>query len=119
MTYNNIINSLFLQFPFLEKKYLDEGNYIKGLPHLCYSIVFVPFIRQTVFKNDKKMLITICNFMECMANSGDELVSELLAVSVLESIISERDLIKKLKQYMGLKTNQLLLILEEAYGWES
>ena len=119
MIYNELISKLFIHFPMLKKQYNDEGDYIEGLPHLCYEIVFVPFIRRSCLDNDQDKIHLICDFLEIMANSKDELVSELLAVSVLESILSEREVIHLLKRYLGIHTKKLLTILEKKYGWGS
>ena len=119
MVYDNIINELFIQFPDLKNDYEKEGEYIEGLAHLCYSIVFVPFIRQVCYADDEEGIKSACNFMELMAESDneDERVSEVLVVSVLEAIISERELINQLKHYLGEKTLQLLSTMEKDYGW--
>ena len=119
MEFNNMINELFIQFPVLSSVYEDEGDHIENLQHLTYGIVFVPFIRQSVCVNDQNAIRRICDFMECMAGSDDSLVSELLAVSVLESMLSERELINSLKQYLGTETLNILSVMEKEYGWES
>ena len=118
MKYENTISELFFQFPILKDVYENEGDYIKDLPHLCYEIVFAPFIRQSVLKNDKCMTRAICNYMECMASSNDNQVTELLAVSVLESLVSERAVISLLSPYIGEKTSNILNIMEKEYGWD-
>jgi len=112
-----MINELLLRFPILKSVYEDEGDYIKDIKHLSYSIVFVPYIRQVVLSNDENMIRSVCNFMECMANADDKLVSELLAVSVLESILCEREIISSLKPYLGIKTLKILSVMEKEYGW--
>ena len=119
MKFDNMINELLAQFPILKTVYEGEGDYIENLHHLTYGIVFAPFIRQSVLANDENVMRKICDFMECMANSDDEdeRVSELLGVSVLENILSERDVIGVLKQYMGSETLKLLSVMEKEYGW--
>ena len=119
MKYDNLINELFVWFPMLKSEYEQEGDYIEGFPHLCYSIVFVPFVIQACLVDDEDKIQSICDFMECMANSDgeDERVSELLVVSVLESILSEREVIHLLKRYLGTHTLELLFILEKETGW--
>jgi len=118
MKFENTINELFVRFPMLKEAYEEEGDHIEGLSHLCYAFVFVPFIRQTVLANDEAMIRSICEFMENMALSDDEdeLVSELLVVSVLENILYERDVINLLKPHLGAETLKLLISIEKAYG---
>ena len=120
MKYTDSISGLFVQFPELKTIYETEGDYIEGLPHLCYSIVFVPFVIQACLIGDDDKIKEICSFMEGMANSDydDERVSELLVVSVLESILSEREIIRSLKRYLGISTLKLLSILENETGWD-
>ena len=119
MIYTTVIESLFKRFPFLEQKYLEEGDYIFGLAHLCFPIVFVPYIREAVEHNDIEAIVRVCDFLEDMATSEDDQVSELLVVSVLETILSERSLVATLRKYFKVKTNEWLLSLEKAYGWET
>ena len=118
MRYENLINELFIQFPMLKVEYEKEGDYIKGLQHLVFSIIFVPFIKQTCLANDEDKLQSICDFMESMAISEEVLVSELLVVSVLENILDEREMIHSLRQYFGSQTIEYLTALERTYGWE-
>ena len=117
MKFDNMINELFIRFPMLKSVYESEGDYIKDLSHLCYSIVFVPFIRQIVLTKDERAIRKICDFMECMETSEDEKVSELLGASVLENILSERELIGSLKPYLGTETLKLLSLMEKETGW--
>ena len=108
----------FVRFPMLKNEYEKEGDYIQGLPHLCYSIVFVPFIRQACLANNENSLQHICNFLECMATSKDERVKEVLGASVLESMLSEREAIHSLTCYLGTHTLKLLAAMEKEYGWD-
>ena len=103
----------------MEQRYLEEGDYIFGLPYLCYAFVFVPYIREVVENNDIENIIKVSEFLEDMANCEDKMVVELLAVSVFENIISERALIKILKKYLKAKTMELLLYLETFYEWDN
>lgn len=118
MRYAEIIETLFKKFPFLEQRYLEEGEYILGLPHPIFSIVFVPYIRETVNNNDVWAIECVCEFFEEMANSIDEMVRELLMASVLENILPERTLIKTLKKHLKVMTMKLLLSMEKACGWD-
>jgi len=119
MKYYNIINELFSKFPMLKSVCESEEDYdcIENLPHLVYPIVFVPFIIQTVLENDENMIKSICEFLECMETSDDKKMPELLAVSVLETMLGERKIIALLKPYMKEKTLEILSALEDAYGW--
>ena len=117
MTYTNILTTFFARFPLLEQKYLEEGDHIFGLPYLVFAFVFVPYIREMVEKNDVEAIIHVCDFLEEMAICEDDQVCNLMAVGVLEDILSERALVKTLKTYIKSKTEEWLLRLEKAYGW--
>ena len=117
MKFGNMIDELLLRFPILKNTYESEGDYIENLQHLCYSIVFVPFIEKTVLTNDENMMQLICGFMEDMANSKDEMVLELLAVSILEPMLSEREIISSLKSSFGVRTLEIVFVIEKEYGW--
>ena len=119
MTYTNIIATLFVRFPFLEQRYIDEGDYIFGLAHLCYAFVFVPYIREVIENNDVGAIAQVSGFLEEMIVCTDELVSELAVVSVLENILPERSLVATLKTHLQAKTKEWLLSLEKAYGWDN
>ena len=116
--YDNLINELFVRFPMLKNEYEKEGDYIEGLPHLAYSIVFVPFIRQACLVGDEDKIRLICDIMEYMATSEDKKVQEVLAASVLESMLSEREVINSLKRYLRTYTLRLLSIMEKESGWD-
>jgi hypothetical protein len=117
MRYDNLIRDLLTEFPVLESFYIEEGNYIEGLPHLCFEIVFVPFVKQVCTFDDGIEISKICSFMEQMSISEDEMVQEVLAVSVLESILSEREVVGILKRHLKTHTLELLDLLEKEYGW--
>ena len=44
MEYQNIIETLLINFPELSTKYDNEKDYIEGLPHLIFEILFVPYL---------------------------------------------------------------------------
>ena len=117
MNYSELIKKLFTHFPMLEKRYESEGDSIKGIPHLCYEAVFVPFIKESCLANDTDKMLFICDFLELMATSEEVLVSELLTGSILDVILSDRDVIHSIKRYLGINTTKLLAVLEKERGW--
>jgi hypothetical protein len=117
MTYDKLIDDLLLEFSLLKDTYIDEGDYIEGLPHLCFEIVFAPYVRQTCVTDNADEISKISSFMENMAISKDEKIQEVLAVSVLEPILADRKTIEVLKQYSKAHTLELLYMLEREYGW--
>ena len=118
MTYDNLIHDLLIKFPALESIYIEEGDYIEGLPHLCFEIVFVPYLKRSCLSDKDSEMSEINSFMEEMADSKDEMVQEVLAVSVLESILCEREIVVILKKHLKSHTFEMLRLLEKEYGWE-
>jgi hypothetical protein len=118
MTYSNLIESLFENFP-LKKAYIDEGEYIAGLPHLVFSFVFVPFIKNVVVNDSVEEIKKICVFLEDMAVCDDKSVFDVLILSVLENLLYERRVVNILKPYLRQKSAQLLLEIEKTFGIDS
>ena len=117
MIYTNIIDTVLTRFPIVKQKYIDEGDHIWGLPYLCFSFVFVPYIREVVENNDIEEITQICDFLEEMALCEDGEVRNLLGVGVFEDILSERSLVAMLKKHLKSKTKEALLSFEKLCGW--
>ena len=87
----------------------------EDLPHVIFGMVVTPFIIKGL--RGSKEVTNIWNFLEQMAISDDEKVQEVLVVSVLESLIVERDIIDFAKNRMGNRTKLLCESTEKAYGY--
>lgn len=118
MEYCNIIDRLLTEFPELKYEYEENKDLVEDLPHLVYSIVFVPYICN-ICKDDvqEEKLKHISAFLEEMINYNKE-IQEVIVLSVLESLISDREIINNLKKFLGEKTLKELNLLELMYGWD-
>lgn len=117
MRYENIIEILLSRFPETSVVYNEEKDYIEGLPHLVFEIVFVPYFKEVMESENQKAKIKTTEFLEEMITCEDEKVQEVVVVSVLESLLSERDFLEKTRHQLGLKTQESLRVLEKDFGW--
>ncbi|MBG9944241.1 hypothetical protein ABE237_16190 [Brevibacillus formosus] len=116
MEYGNIIRKLLTDVPQIRPYYEEEIEWLEeDLPHVIFGMVLTPYIIKSL--EEHRNVETIFNFLEEMALSVDEKVQELLVVSVLESLITERGIIEIAKSHMGERTRQLFKTAEQAYGF--
>jgi hypothetical protein len=115
LEYDNLIVWLLADVPQLRPLYEVEIKWLEeDLPHVIFSMVVTLFIIKSIKEHEE--LRNIYSFLEKMA-LGDEKVQEVLVVSVLEPMITERDIIGIAKSHMGELTNKLCEKTEIAYGF--
>ena len=116
MAYDDLISRLLNDIPQIRPMIEEEMEWLEeNLPHVLFGIVVTPFIIKGLRGN--KEVTNILKFLEQMAISDDEKVQEVLVVSVLESLIVERDIIDFAKNMMGNRTKLLCESTEKAYGY--
>jgi hypothetical protein len=117
LCYDDIIGTLTTEFPEFNKLIQDEGEHIVGLPHLFFSIVFVRYLIEN-FENDNKVILQkAVAFMDKMLTDGDDGTKNLLAVSVVEGIVMERELVKTIKDICSKELYGLITVEEKESGW--
>lgn len=111
-----LINSL----PEIGEKYIEEVSWQDGNKtgsHVVYADVLVPFIKEQAVMKNELMLIKVFDFIESLLKLNDEYANEVVALSVLESLIFDEDFDSSLLiRYAKEKT--ALLILEIAQNIE-
>lgn len=117
MRYENIIDVLLSRFPEISRRYNEEKDYVEGLPHLVFEIVFVPYFREVIQSGDQNTKLQVVELLEEMISCADEKVQEIVVVSVLEPLLSERDFLQIIRNQLGLKTQESLRVLEKDFGW--
>ncbi|MFB0832735.1 hypothetical protein ACEU2D_24515 [Brevibacillus laterosporus] len=119
MEYNDLVQTLLVEIPELNPVYEEEIEWLKeDLPHVIFGIVFNPYLIEILNLHDQeKKLKAIFIFLEKMAMSSDEKVKEVLVTTILESLLTERNIIVKAKHYMGSVTKKFCEQLEIAYGY--
>lgn len=117
MKYENIIETLLANFPALKTAYEVESDYLAGLPHLFFEIIFIPYFKELTASDGQEQTKAV-GFLEQMLCSADERVQELAQVSGLEALVPERELLAGIRNRLGPKTQANLLHLEKYYGWD-
>lgn len=119
--YEELSNLLIQEIPELTEKYRKELEWWEDEepgPHNIYGDVLNPYLLGLLRKdNQNKKLKKVFSFIEELANSNSKKVQEVVAVTVLERLSTEPDLLKKAEKYMGPKTMQFLGELKEF--WKS
>ena len=121
MKYDNLVRTLLEEMPELQPAYNEEMQWLdEELPHVIFSMVLNSYLfellRSTSTTADP-VLSRIFAFLEKMANSQVEEIEEVLVVTVLESLVMERDIVPRAKMLMGPKTLSFLEKQEKAFGW--
>lgn len=118
MEYGDIIRVLLNEFPELQQRYDEDKFYLENLPHLVFEIIFVPYIKDILSNANRKDKINKAfELIENMINCTDEKVQEVAIVSVLEPLVSEREIVSMIKINGGVKTAALLSKMEDYFGW--
>jgi hypothetical protein len=125
LTYKGIEKVLLARFPEL-KGLVDKtfGSYydLKIETPEAYP-VFESVLRAFLFdlldlRKDEPLLHRIFSFLEEMANSPDENVTDLLGIAILEPLVFDRGRIRNAWKYMGESTKKLAAETARAGGWQ-
>ncbi|OKP73898.1 hypothetical protein A3842_21395 [Paenibacillus sp. P3E] len=115
MEYENLIERLLADVPQIRPHYEEEIEWLEeDLPHVIFGMVVTPFIIKSI--ETQKEVSNLYSFLEEMAVADDK-VQEVLVVSVLESLITDRDIIDTAKSHMGKLTKTLCETTETEYGY--
>lgn len=96
-------------FPELEAKYFEEVNWQEGDEtgsHVVYGDVFAPYIEQMVIQQNNMELLKIFDFIENILAENDEYFEEVIMFSVLERLMSDKEIFNKCKLYFGKRTEE-------------
>jgi hypothetical protein len=106
------LNKLMIrEFPNLKEKYLDETIWQEGDStgsHVVYGDVFTPYAIECILKDDDTEIKKVFQFVEVLLQSNDRYIEEVIAFSVIESMLYLFNERKKLKDYLGCNTLELL-----------
>ena len=94
MTSTQLNLKLIESFPQIKDLYIEETSWQDGDEtgsHVVYADIFVPFIREQIVGKNEQMLIKIFNYIEGLLNLKDEYANEVVALSVIESLIFDED----------------------------
>lgn len=105
-------------FPELETKYYEEVNWQEGDEtgsHVVYGDVFAPYIEQMVIQQNNMELLNIFDFIENILAENDEYFEEVIMFSVLERLMSDKEIFNKCKLYFGKRTEVLSEKIAKGY----
>lgn len=119
---NNELNLKLIEaFPEIKDVYFEETSWQDGDEtgsHVVYADVFVPFIKAQITGNNEQVLINIFNYIEELLGLNDEYANEVVALSVLESLLFDEDADNAFF-IKFTKTNTLQLIKEIVQSLEA
>ncbi|HCC06746.1 MAG TPA: hypothetical protein DEP72_01080 [Clostridiales bacterium] len=116
MNYKNITKILLEEFPELLDKY-REDDYSEDESYLVYEILFLEYIRKVFDSNNEAKKEQIANFIENALICGDDDVETLICITIFEGIVSERDVVEKMRRYLKSNSVKQLLKYEKFTGW--
>lgn len=83
-------------------------SYDEILETVIIEDIFMPEIIKLLGENKNiKLLKSIFDYFEKIADCGDEYLANIFSTTVLEILGNDRDILKMAKKYMGAKTVQL------------
>jgi len=89
-TYEDAIPILINKFPEMKTIYEEDSDYYEDIPYVFYESEFESFILKCSKNNDGERLEEIFEFVESLLSSGDEIIVNLVEVSIIESLYFER-----------------------------
>ena len=97
--------------PEIKDLYKEETSWQDGDntgSHIIYADVFVPFIKEMIIAENIQQIIKAFDYIEILLNLDDEYVNEVIALSVLETLVFDNDIQSaSFLKYAGTKTLEL------------
>ncbi|MBQ7075834.1 MAG: hypothetical protein IJM94_03425 [Clostridia bacterium] len=121
MTSKELNLKLIQSFPEIKEIYHEETSWQDGDEtgsHVVYEDVFVPFIKKQISDGKEQVIDNVFNYIEILLESNDEYASEVIALSVIESLAFDEDVdISFVTQYAKPHTLKLIKeILDDING---
>lgn len=114
MTSNELNKKLISEIPELKEMYCQETSWQDGDDtgsHVIYGDVLVPFVKEQIKIKNEKLLKRIFVFIEGVLKQNDEYANEVIAFSVIESLIFDDEIENDL--YMPFAGSSTMKIIEE------
>lgn len=101
------------RFPVLVNRVDDPSDLWAG-PHFAYNLLATEALEH---QSDKPFLEKVVGFINELADSGDDLLEEVLVVDVLEGVAQDPELLEAIKPKMNSKAaNWLKRVETEFFG---
>lgn len=107
LKYDDVIELLLIEFPEIAV-YLQEEEYLQGLPHCIFDICFVSFVEELCRDSREKDLSKVGFFLEKLETSENDKIIELVNVSFLEPFVygNEKKRVMYLRSFLGKETKK-------------
>ena len=120
MTSKELNLKLIKAFPEIKGVYYEETSWQDGDEtgsHVVYADVFVPFIKAQISAGKEPGLVDVFCYIEGLLELNDKYVNEVIALSVVESLIFDEDVDNVLLARFA-KPNTLKLMKEIVQDFE-
>jgi hypothetical protein len=111
MSGKEAVGLLIKKFPQLEKR-VDEPADLYETPNVTYGLLASELLENS---SDETLLNSAAQFINELANSGDDLLEELLVIDVLEGLAQSPDLARTIGLKINAKAGQFLERVEREY----
>lgn len=123
LNYETVDQELIKSLPEIREPYEEELKSWTGEEpgqHNIFGNVLNPFLLDLLQKDSNEGLIKRAfDFIEQMATSNDEKVSNVVQVTICEQLGDDKIILEKARKYMGQKTLELSKDAEKFLGRES
>jgi hypothetical protein len=114
MTSSEAIDLLVKHFPILLSRVDVKEDLAFAPPYFAYGLLATEVINRS---EDREFVREVCKFLNFMAASGDPILEEVLAVSVLERIADESGVVINVRQCLDRGALAVLDCIEtEIFG---
>jgi hypothetical protein len=122
LTYENISEELIKTIPELKQAYITELEWWgeeKPGNHIIYGNILNPYIISLLKSSgNEEILKRIFSFLEELTYAEDELVHEVVAVTVCERLIDDPEILLRAREFMGDSTRNISKEIELAFRGE-
>jgi len=112
MTSKELNLKLIQNIPEVKEKYIEETSWQDGNDtgsHVVFADVLVPYIKEQLLKDNAEIVARIFDFIEDLLGLDDEYANEVIALSVIESLMFESEVEDKMVfKYAKPKTLKLV-----------
>jgi|SRR5271165_135968 len=111
MTTTDAVALLLKWFPALKER-ADDSSDLFEMPHVAYGLLATDVLENS---GDQVLVTKLGQFIDELANSGDDLLEELLVIDVLEGIAQDPDLATKMRLKISPKATDFLERVEREF----
>ncbi len=106
------------RFPELSEKYYAETDWQEGSDtgsHVVYGDVFAPYVEMIIKQHNTECTKKIFMFIEEILSIEDKYSSEVIMFSVLERLMSDKEIFRNCKKYFGKNTEKIVKEMQKFF----